>query len=63
MLPTLLSVSESIAAALVQAPECSRMLTFMFAGIPLIITAIIVFIYYKMDVEKVNRQLREGQNA
>ena len=59
----LLAASHFDGAALVQTAECSKMLTFMFAGIPLIITAIIVFIYYKMDVEKVNRQLREEQNA
>ena len=59
----LLAASHFDGAALVQTAECSRMLTFMFAGIPLIITAFIVFIYYKMDVEKVNRQLREEQNA
>ena len=58
----LLAASHFDAAALVQPVECSNMLTFMFAGIPLIITAIIIFIYYKMDVEKVNRQLREEQN-
>ena len=47
------------AAAMVQAPECSRMLTFMLAGVPLIITAIIVFIYYKMDVENVRKMIGE----
>lgn len=34
------------------------MLSFMFAGIPLIITVIIAFLYYKLDVEKVNQQLK-----
>lgn len=32
--------------------------TFMFAGIPVIITIIIVFIYFKLDVEKVNVKMR-----
>ena len=59
----LLAASHFDAAALVQPAECSKMLTFMFAGVPLIITAIIILIYWKLDVEKVNKELRAQQNA
>lgn len=45
--------------ALVQSQTCMNMLTFMFAGIPIIITAVILFIYFKMDVETVNEKMRE----
>ena len=55
----LLAASGFEASELVQTAECSNMLTFMFAGIPLIITAIVIFIYFKLDVEKVNKSLRE----
>ena len=54
----LLAVSGFDATAAVQSVSCSNMLTFMFAGVPVIITAIIVFIYYKLDVETVNKKLR-----
>lgn len=40
--------------ALVQSAFCNQILTFSFAGIPVIITALIVLIYLKLDVEKVN---------
>lgn len=54
----LLAAANFDAAAAVQTAECSNMLTFMFAGIPVIITAVIAFIYFKLDVEKANARLR-----
>lgn len=54
----LLAAAKFDASALTQSAGCSNMLTFMFAGIPVIITAIIVFIYFKIDVEKANTKLR-----
>lgn len=59
----LLAASHFDSTALVQPVECSNMLTFMFAGIPLIITAIVIFLYLKLDVEKVNKKLRTEQNS
>lgn len=59
----LLAASHFDSTALVQPVECSNMLTFMFAGIPLIITAIVIFLYFKLDVEKVNKKLRTEQNS
>ena len=35
-----------------------KVTSFMFAGIPLIITVIILILYHKLDVEKVNQKLR-----
>jgi len=40
--------------------SCTNMLSFMLAGIPLIITVIIAFLYYRLDVEKVNQQLKSA---
>lgn len=54
----LLAAANFDATAAVQSAACENMLTFMFAGIPVIITVIIVFIYFKLDVEKENIQLR-----
>ncbi|UMZ00314.1 MFS transporter [Roseburia rectibacter] len=54
----LLAASHYDATAAVQSASCTNMLAFMFAGIPLIITVVIVFLYYKLDVEKVNQKLR-----
>ena len=54
----LLAASHYDATAAVQSASCTNMLSFMFAGIPLIITVIILILYYKLDVEKVNRKLR-----
>ena len=54
----LLAASHYDATAAVQSTSCTNMLSFMFAGIPLIITVIIAFLYYKLDVEKVNQQLK-----
>lgn len=58
----LLAMSGFDAAAATQSAACSNMLTFMFAAVPVIITAVIVFIYYKLDVESANKKLR-GENA
>lgn len=62
----LLAAANFDASAAVQSTGCLNMLTFMFAGIPVIITVIIVFIYFKLDVEKVNAKIRaereEGRN-
>lgn len=54
----LLAAAKFDASALTQSAGCSNMLTFMFAGIPVLITALIVFIYFKLDVEKANTKLR-----
>ena len=54
----LLAASHYDATAAVQSASCTNMLSFMFAGIPLIITVIILILYYKLDVEKVNQKLR-----
>lgn len=54
----LLALAKFDATAAVQSAGCLNMLTFMFAGIPVIITLIIIFIYYKMDVEKANEKMR-----
>lgn len=55
----LLAASHYDATAAVQSASCTNMLSFMFAGIPLIITVIIVVLYYKLDVEKVNQKLKQ----
>ncbi len=57
----LLDMSGFDAAAAQQSAACSNMLTFMFAGVPVIITAIVVFIYYRLDVETANKKLRAGE--
>lgn len=54
----LLAAAKFHASALTQSAGCSNMLTFLFAGIPVLITALIVFIYFKLDVEKANTRLR-----
>ena len=36
---------------------CNNMLTFMFAGIPVMITIVIVIIYFLLDVENANKKL------
>ena len=54
----LLAASHFDSSAAVQPVECTNMLTFMIAGVPLIITAIVIFIYLRLDVEKVNQKLR-----
>lgn len=54
----LLAASHYDATAAVQSASCTNMLSFMFAGIPLIVTVIILILYYKLDVEKVNQKLR-----
>ena len=54
----LLAASHYDATAAVQSASCTNMLSFMFAGIPLIITVIILILYYKLDVEKANQKLR-----
>lgn len=59
----LLALAQFDAAAAVQSAGCMQMLTFMFAGIPVIITVIVVLIYFKMDVEKANETLRMQQAA
>lgn len=56
----LLAASGFAAAETVQSASTAGMLTFMFAGVPVIITAIVLFIYYKLDVEKANAKLRSG---
>ncbi len=50
-------------ALAVQSQACTNMLTFMFAGIPLIITALIIYIYFKLDVERVNKELAASRAA
>ena len=54
----LLSASHFDATAAVQATETTNMLTFMFAWIPVIITIIILVIYFLLDVEKKNKELK-----
>ncbi len=59
----LLASSGFDAAAVQQSASCSNMLTFMFAGVLVIITMIVVFIYYKLDVENVNKKLRASDKC
>ena len=54
----LISLSGFAAAEAVQSASCTNMLTFMFAGVPVIITGIVLVIYYLLDVEKVNAKIR-----
>ena len=54
----LLSASHFDATAAVQATETTNILTFMFAWIPVIITIIILVIYFLLDVEKKNKELK-----
>lgn len=58
----LLAASGFDAAELVQAASVNNMLTFMFTGVPLIAGIIVLFIYYKLNVEAVNAKARE-ENA
>ena len=55
----LLAASHFDSSAAVQPIECTNMLTFMVAGVPLIITAVVIFIYFRLDVEKANQELRK----
>lgn len=57
----LLAASGFDAAALVQTTSVNNMLTFMFAVVPLIAGIIVLFIYFKMNVETVNAKSREEQ--
>jgi hypothetical protein len=41
-----------VATAAVQASATNNMFIFNFAGVPVIVTAIILFIYFKLDIEK-----------
>lgn len=54
----LLAASKFDATAAVQAQSCSNMLTFMFAGVPVIITLIVLVIYFFLDVEVKNAAIR-----
>ncbi len=54
----LLAAGKFDPTALTQTDFCNSVLTFSFAGVPVIVTAIVVFIYFKLDVEKVNAKLR-----
>ena len=47
--------------AAVQTAACNNMLTFMFAGVPIIITVLILVLYFFLDVEKANKKLREAK--
>lgn len=47
------------AAAAVQTTATNNMFIFNYGGVPVIVTAIILFIYFKLDVEKVNARTRE----
>ncbi len=44
--------------ALTQTAACKSMLTFMFAGVPIIISAIVLVIYFFLTVENANAKLR-----
>ena len=55
----LLAAGHFDAAAATQSAFCNQMLTFSFAGVPVIITALIVLIYLKLDVEKANLSLKK----
>lgn len=57
----LLALGKFDQTAAVQSQGCLNMITFMFAGIPIIVTALVVVIYYLLDVEKVNQKLREAK--
>ena len=59
----LLAASKFDATAAVQPASCSNMLTFMFAGVPVIITIIVLLIYFFLDVEKKNAEIREATKA
>ncbi len=49
--------------AAVQTAACNNMLTFLFAGVPVIITLAILVIYFFLDVEKKNIELRKEAEA
>ncbi len=53
----LLAASGFNAAEMVQTASVNNMLTFMFAGVPLIVGIVVLFIYYKLDVENANAKL------
>lgn len=55
----LLAFAHFDATQLTQTVACNRMLTFMFAGIPVIITVIIIIIYFFLDVENANKKLKK----
>ncbi len=55
----LLATVEFDGMAAIQSVACQNMLTFMFAGIPVIITIFILIIYFFLDVEAKNQKLKE----
>jgi len=57
----LLAASKFDETAMVQSAACSNTLTFMFAGIPVLITIVVIIIYIFLNVEKVNAELRNKQ--
>jgi GPH family glycoside/pentoside/hexuronide:cation symporter len=59
----LLAASGFDAKVMVQAASVNNMLTFMFAGVPLIAGIIVLFIYFKLNVQEVNAKAREEANA
>lgn len=59
----LLSASGFNAQELVQSASVNNMLTFMFAIVPLIAGIIVLFIYYKLNVQEVNAKERKEANA
>lgn len=59
----LLSASGFNAKELVQTASVNNMLSFMFAVVPLIVGIIVLFIYYKLNVQEVNAKVREEANA
>lgn len=59
----LLAASGYDAVALVQTASVNNMLTFMFAGVPLIAGLIVLFIYSKLNVEAVNAKAKKEANV
>lgn len=55
----LLAAAKFDGMAAVQSVSCQNMLTFMFAGIPVIITIFILVLYFFLNVETENKKLRE----
>lgn len=58
----LLAAAKFDGLAAVQTAACCKMLTFMFAGVPIIITILVIIIYFLLDVEKANKKLRAENN-
>ncbi len=59
----LLKASGFNAQELVQAVSVNNMLTFMFAGVPLIAGILVLIIYFKLNVQEVNAKDKKEANA